>query len=176
MDGERFDAITKAFSTGTPRRRVLRGLAGTGAAWLLSLAGVASVAADPDDKKAKKACGGSPVGTRCGNGRLCCNGRCVKPCTAEIVDADCECEGLCCPQGSTCSTPDGTCYCENQFGVSPCGGACCTPDVTACRIEDIGGGHELQECRPCLMSGPVQPGVPCCRVTSCAGGVCTCVA
>ena len=171
MDGERFDAIAKALSSGASRRRVLRGMVGSATVRLLSPAG----AAGSDDKKTKKDCAGAPVGTRCRNGKLCCDGRCVMPCADGVVGAACDCFGICCPSGETCSFADGTCYCTEQFGTSPCGDVCCAPDETACFSDFVDGVGEFQECRPCLMNGPLQHGVPCCRITACSGGECLCL-
>ncbi len=180
MDTQQFDALTRRLAAGATRREVLKKLAVSAAGGWLARAGVARAKAAPgDDKnKTKKACDGVVFGARCGNGKLCCNGRCVKPCSDGVVGEDCDCFGTCCPTGESCPFMDGTCYCTSvgHAGGGPCGGACCTPDVTACHLEDLGGGDEQQECRPCLMSGPVEPGVPCCRITSCSGGICTCVA
>ena len=59
MDGRRFDDLTKALSTGTDRRRVLRGLAGIGAGSLgLFAAARTAGAQEPaaDDDRCRRRC------------------------------------------------------------------------------------------------------------------------
>ena len=176
MDAQRFDQLTRRLATAASRRAVLRGAAASVIGGLLALAGASPARAASDKDKPKKDCVLTGNGLRCDNGKVCCNGRCVKPCADGVVAEDCDCFGLCCPSGETCSFADGTCYCTSvgQFGASPCGATCCVPDATACHIEDLGGGHERYECRPCVPSGPKPPDAPCCNVTSCSGDACTC--
>ena len=180
MDGQRFDELARRLATGASRRAVLKKVAAGAVGGLLAGARVRApgVEASADKAKTKKGCPPDAVGPTCSDDfrKRCCGGKCVKPCADGVVDEDCSCFGTCCPAGETCSFDDDTCYCTSvdQFGVSPCGGVCCTPDVTACHIEPTPAGHERFECRLCQMTGPAQPGVPCCRGGGCVGTECTC--
>ena len=180
MENRRFDDLTRSVANGASRRQALKVLlAGIAAGVLPGLA--RRPAAADEDKDGEQKCRDLPdtmntVGMTCGKGGNCCFGKCVKPCSDGIVNKDCHCFGYCCPEGQICSFDDGTCYCADQFGVSPCGPRRCDPDVagTQCFIEQLPDGSERLECRPCLMSGPRPPGTPCCRGGYGSGGVDVC--
>ena len=174
MENRRFDDLTRTVAHGASRRQALKGLLAGIAAGVLPGLALRPAAAD-EDKDGEQKCRDFPdttntTGRNCGNGGNCCFGKCVKPCSDGIVKKDCHCFGYCCPSGQICSFDDGTCYCADRFGVSPCGPVCCNQDVTECFIEQLPDGSELLECRPCLMSGPRPLGTPCCRCGS--GDVC----
>ena len=115
MDGQQFDAVTKALAAGTSRRVVLRTALGGVGAGLLALVGAADAAA-AGKRNCAKACkqrfgpgrargqcvsacargAGENIGERCGQGRFskvcgsgefCCNPSC----------------GICAPIGGSCT-------------------------------------------------------------------------
>jgi hypothetical protein len=121
MDGRRFDALTKTLSTGTSRRRVLRGIAGA--------FGGAALAWRAKDVDAQ---GCLPNGRVCPTSRpgACCTGVCderrdprrgVGRCRACQTDVDCPPFDPNSCIGGQCA--DGTCV----FFVIDCG-----PDTVCC--------------------------------------------
>ncbi len=134
MDGQRFDAVTKALAAGTSRRAVLRTALGGMGAGLLALVGVADAGA-ASKRSCAKACkqrfrpgrargqcisacargngGGNGESTPCGSnvcgaGEFCCNESC----------------GICAPIGGGCT--------EQFCGGEPCGDAVCGPEEFCC--------------------------------------------
>ena len=126
MDGPRFDALAKAWSTTRPRRALLKGVAGGIGAGLLAAGGV---------KPAAAAC--TQYGRTCGRDGDCCSENCVDGtcacrtgktrCGTRCVDLrnnENHC-GACdtpCPEDQTCR--DGHCGCA-QYG------AACTGEIHA---------------------------------------------
>ncbi len=152
MDGQRFDAVTRALAAGTSRRAVLRTALGGMGAGLLALVGVADAGA-ASKRNCAKACkqrfgpgrargqcisacargtdGGNgesrPCGSNvCGSGEYCCNESC----------------GICAPIGGACT---------EQFCGEPCGDAVCGAEEYCCNVScgicaPIGGGCTQQFC------------------------------
>jgi hypothetical protein len=134
MDGPRFDALAKAWSTTRPRRSLLKGLAGSIGAGLLAARGV---------KRAAAAC--TQYGRACGRHGDCCSENCVDGtcacrtgktrCGKRCVDLrnnETHC-GACdtpCPEDQQCR--DGQCGCS-QYG------AACKGDETCCSKNCVDG-------------------------------------
>ena len=134
MDGSRFDALARAWSTTRPRRALLKGLAGGIGAGLLAAGGV---------KPAAAAC--TQYGRACGSGNECCSENCVEGkcacrddktrCGTRCVDLrynESHC-GACdrpCPEGQACR--NGECGCA-QYG------AACKGDDTCCSKNCVDG-------------------------------------
>jgi hypothetical protein len=132
MDGQRFDELTRLLASGTPRRRVLKGVAG-GALGLLGLRTASSVRAGADMSV--------DIGGECSEDEECTLGSCLEGvCACEdpaepwrgcpcISGADDQCGGgtlLCCP---TTNEPGGPGVCTSSMTgcdpVDPCPGVSC---------------------------------------------------
>ncbi len=124
MDDHRFDDFAKALATGSSRRRVLKGLAGSAAAGLLSLVGVAGTDAKP---KAGRGC--KRAGKKCRADAQCCSGTCdpmTGTCVAAAGPADCA-DVIC--TAEKFPDPNRGCECVCLPAFVPCGTACCDSDA-----------------------------------------------
>ena len=137
MEGERFDALTRAARASSPRRALL-------ATALSGLAGLPlALDADAGRKKGKKKRNRKknqalpPPSAACAEGQKLCQGTCI-PSNQCCVDADCAalaprcCQGTCIRPTECCSNADcgagkicqaATCVCA--AGAKQCGESCC---------------------------------------------------
>jgi hypothetical protein len=158
MESERFDRLARSLTTGSSRRGVVAGLAG-------SLATTLSLASGGDAKRARKrhkkcrcrpncknkVCGDNGCGKSCGtcpaDQLFCCNGACRSECCG---DAQCA-TGQTCLRGA-CVTP---CTIDQDCPVSIntcCNGACVNTDT------------DRNNCGAC--------GTPCSGTATCFDGQC----
>ena len=138
MDGQRFDALTKALTSATSRRRVLRGLAGSpiGGLGLAVARGGADAAICPSGKRS--------YGSFCTTNAQCQSGFCFKP---ENGNNRCLCRDL---LREPCSGP-----CSPCPGAGPCGGCAencsfgvernCGPEGFCACVRNADGGNACVE-------------------------------
>jgi len=114
MDGQRFDAVTKALAAGTSRRAVLRTALGGLGAGLLALVGVADAGA-----AGKRSCA-EGCKQRFGPGRA--RGQCISACARGTGEST----GERCGQGRFSNVCESGQFCCNpSCGIcAPIGGAC----------------------------------------------------
>ncbi len=140
MDDERFDALTRALTSSTSRRRLLRGLAGGLLASLAAMVGAVETLASHT--------GCRHHGQPCRRKNQCCSHRCTgagtcmcpaakTPCgTTACCDPATQkcCQGVCVPLGGCCTAAD--CDDGNACTVDSCdsatGAITHTPDNSLC--------------------------------------------
>jgi hypothetical protein len=143
MDGERFDALTRAVVARRSRRGVLRALAGGAGAWVGAALGRGSAAAAPS--RCAVGCANLKGALKAACGQACkqCGGDFGRVCFEEGPFGP---VGLvCCPEGTFCVGGTGLCCDE---GTEPCfgpEGATCCPEGTFCNFE-VGACEELTFC------------------------------
>ena len=150
MDGDRFDAMTRALGASRSRRGFLRTLAG-------GLAAAVTGAAHP---VTGEAAGCGKAGERCGcckSGLTCTGGTC---CPNDRV-----CNGACCPSGHTCQ--NGTCVRSGSGDGSPGG---CPAGQAKCGRSCVDITTGVTNCGGCGLVCPVSTNR--CQVAVCANGVC----
>jgi hypothetical protein len=135
MDGQRFDRLARAFATTRTRRLVLKGLAGSAAAGMLSLL--------PGRRS-------GPVAAQsgCADGLTDCNGVCVD--TAHDNENCAGCGNRCSPGTIGCRTVlgcDGFCRMEDA-----CGGGlvCCQNPATGEWTDCVDLATDADHCGDCL--------------------------
>ena len=130
MDGHRFDDLTRQLAAATPRRRVLRALAGGLGAALGVASGREAAAAKPPPCTKGKPC---TAPSHCCPGERCVDGSCRASCAGK--DKGCP-GGFTCCRGSCVSTACAasgqtldptTCRCECPADRSACNGGCVDP-------------------------------------------------
>jgi hypothetical protein len=203
LDGQRFDDLTRALATVTPRRRVLAALLGGG---LAALGGRSRVAASCPNPPCT-GCGGF----ECGQCEACGDGACEPraagtPCAHPdpcVVDESCDGAGACvgtprsCPstnpcQTGTCDTSTGNCVFTPRPNNAPCGsrnfcrfGTC----VEGCVIGGVfrfpGQQNDANQCQTCQPATSTSTWTnksngtactdrnACTRSDTCQNGVCT---
>jgi hypothetical protein len=186
MDGPRFDALAKAWSTTRPRRSLLKGLAGSIGAGLLAARGV---------KRAAAAC--TQYGRACGRHGDCCSENCVDGtcacrtgktrCGDRCVDllsneSHCSACDTPCPDDRTCRNghctcaPYGTACREDQNGC--CSGTCvegkcaCRTIHTRCGKRCVDLRWDIDNCGECGRACPQSRDFGLTRV--CRAGECVC--
>ncbi len=129
MDGQRFDAMTKALAVGTSRRAVLRTALGGMGAGLLAVVGAADAGAT-GKRNCAEACK-----QRFGPGRA--RGQCISGCAKGTLTCG-GIQGLLCPEGFTC-VDDPTDDCDPATGDADCLGVC----QPACQSDADCGAREF---------------------------------
>jgi hypothetical protein len=140
MDESRFDALVRAFSSGTTRRDALRGLAAGGAALAASATTLGEAAAKKKKhhhKRNKHQCKGKPDGAACTTNKECCTKTTKRICAvafnASNSDTTC-CGGT----GAKCGGVD-----DNGDVIAP---VCCTNFV--CSSNDMNNPGVPGTCQP----------------------------
>ena len=162
MDGQRFDAMTKALATGTSRRDALRALGGVAGA-LLALVGRSAATAEGKPAKvaichkgqtkfvpASALAGhlrhGDTAGACCSKGTATCGASCCADCFGQRDPNTGDVSPFCCPPqlvcaGATTASSDDQCCYEDED--------CFPPNSTCCRSNQDGTCTVEADCAGC---------------------------
>jgi hypothetical protein len=160
MDGPRFDALARAFGSGT-RRSVLHLTAGTSiGALLLERLGIedASAGCVAPGKKCKK---------RNGKKKKCCGGAKCRGKKCKCTNGGVGCGAVCCEPAQVCQA--GQCACAN--GGVLCGGVCCVPGQVCQAGQCANGSITIGDACNAAQPGACTSGVCGC---TCNGQTCIC--
>lgn len=144
MDGERFDAIAKGLSAGTPRRLLLGGLLGMGLAGLLREPVSEARAKKRGRKHKKKRCTKTNRTCTPNQAKKCCSKQCGCVSIPERPEErTCTCRrpaNRCRQLGQSCTTTKDCCE-----GPCACSGGTCTCRAAICQ-QQAGPCEQDQQC------------------------------
>jgi len=184
MDGNRFDAITKALTAETSRRRTLSGLLGGALGAIATIlggrptlaacsGGAEACNSDADCPRAGTRCqqgccfACAAAGASCGN-RLCCRvgGRNLSCCNGTCCNATC-CNGRTCANTQTSNTHCGRCNNACGRGNFCSRGLCCPKGTVNCGGRCTNLQTSDNHCGECNKRCPNVP-----TITHCSNGKC----